>query len=79
VIDTNPSPACGLAPLDVTFTGSDLAGSGGTFSWTIDGVDAGSGTELSHTFTADGQYVVRLTIDNGPLSDSTEVTVKVPC
>jgi outer membrane biosynthesis protein TonB len=80
VIDTSPSPACGTASLSVTFTGNDLAGSiGNSFSWTIDGSAAGSEQVLSHTFTSDGTFDVRLTVSNPAGSDSAQVTVSVPC
>jgi hypothetical protein len=80
VIDTNPDPPCGADPLDVTFTGDDLAGTAGdSFSWTIDGAAAGSGQVLNHTFGAGGPYLVKLTVTEGSLSDTAQVSVNVPC
>jgi outer membrane biosynthesis protein TonB len=80
VIDTNPDPPCGSDPLDVTFTGDDLAGTAGdSFSWTIDGTSAGSGQVLNHTFGAGGPYLVKLSVTEGSLSDTAQVSVNVPC
>lgn len=80
MIDTDPSPACGAAPLTVTFTGDDLNNSiGDTYAWTIAGASVGSSRVMTHTFAVPGQYVVRLVIANGAGSDSAQVTVNVPC
>jgi hypothetical protein len=80
VITTDLPSGCGDAPLTVTFTGSDASGSpGDTFEWEIDGVAAGSGQVLTHTFDSPGSYTVQLTVSNAVGPDSAEVVVTVPC
>jgi PKD repeat protein/photosystem II stability/assembly factor-like uncharacterized protein len=42
-----------------------------TNNWYIDGVSAGTGTNLTHTFTTGGSHVVKLVVSNGTNTDST--------
>jgi cellulose 1,4-beta-cellobiosidase len=80
VITTDLPSGCGDAGVTVTFTGSDASGSSGdTFEWDIDGVAAGGGQVLSHSFDQPGSYTVRLTVSNTVGPDSAEVVVTVPC
>ena len=57
--------------VEATFSSDSVAAPGSTFSWEIDGVAAGSGTSVTHTFTKNGNHVVRLTVEqpNGESDD----------
>jgi hypothetical protein len=82
VIATDPSPACGTAPLSVTFTGSDANGSEiDSYGWAIGNSPVGSGPVLHHTFDRLGTYTVTLTVSNsvGPDTEEVRVFVSVPC
>jgi glucose/arabinose dehydrogenase/PKD repeat protein len=75
------SPTSGFLPLEVTFSSagsSDPEGGPITFSW-----DFGDGSPLStqanpvHTYTAAGDYTVRLTVSDGTNSTfSTPITIR---
>ena len=64
--------------VEATFSSDSVAAPGSTFSWEIDGVAAGSGTSVTHTFTKNGNHVVRLTVEqpNGE-SDDAESSFRV--
>jgi PKD repeat protein len=63
---------------EATFSSDSVAAAGSTFSWEIDGVVVGSGTSVTHTFTTNGNHVVRLTVEqpNGK-SDDDQSTFRV--
>ena len=81
------SPANPAPNQAVQFNGSDSTGSGGAAitKWDWDfgdgGVSSESDASTSHTYTAEGTFVVRLTVtDSAGRTGTTtkEVTVKIP-
>jgi PKD repeat protein len=58
-----------------TFTSDSTASPGSTLSWEVDGVSVGGGQSLTHTFSAVGWHVVRLTVTqpNGRSDDAVSI------
>jgi PKD repeat protein len=56
---------------EATFTSDSVASPGSTLSWEIDGVAAGSGASVTHSFSTPGAHVVRLVVTqtNGESDD----------
>ncbi len=71
--DTNPDPASGNAPLQVTFTdtSNDPDGTISRRSWNFGDGDSSTDTSPTHTFQSPGTYNVVLTVtDDDNLSDT---------
>lgn len=80
VASASASPSRGIAPLDVSFTGSALGGDAPlTFEWDFgDGSDPVEQQNPSHTFESPGTYNVTLIVaDNDGDQDESTVTVEV--
>ncbi|MEZ5310389.1 MAG: PKD domain-containing protein [Microthrixaceae bacterium] len=79
-ITTNPTPATGNAPLAVAFSGSTstVADSPGTYLWTFGDGASATGVNVSHTYTAPGNYTATLKVtDSNSDSSTANVVVKV--
>jgi len=74
-------PTSGIAPLEVTFTGSNSTDDVGIISYLWDFDDGGAtstSSDTEHTFTTAGDYTVSLTVtDGGGLEDTTTVIITV--
>ena len=74
-------PISGIAPLEVTFSGSNSTDDVGIVSYLWDFDDGGATAneiEAEHTFTAAGEYTVSLTVtDGGGLENTTTVVITV--
>lgn len=79
VIDS--SVLAGNAPLDAVFNGSwssDPDGSIVSFNWGFGDGTTGSGSQISHEFAREGEYLVTLTVtDNGGKTASASQTISV--
>jgi PKD repeat protein len=74
------SPTSGPAPLAVTFSGSgstDPDGDPLTYSWTFGDGGVGSGVTASHSYASAGTYPASLTVSDGSLTHSAEVSIVV--
>ena len=60
-----------------SYVASIMAGSNVVYTWTVNGMSAGTGTTLSHTFATAGSYVVAVHAQNGTSSMDSSVTVIV--
>jgi len=80
----NATPTSGLAPLTVSFNGSNSTDADGTiasYSWDFGDSATATGATTSHTYNAAGSYTARLTVtdDHGAVSSATVViTVTAP-
>ena len=82
----NATPTSGLAPLTVSFSGSNSTDADGTiasYSWDFGDSTNASGVTTSHTYNTAGTYTARLTVtdDDGAVSSATVVisaTAPVP-
>ena len=71
------TPGSGTAPLIVTFNGSassDPDGDAITYLWTFGDGSTGSGATTTHTYSASGTYVARLTVSDGRGGSATQQT-----
>jgi Ca2+-binding RTX toxin-like protein len=76
------TPTAGRAPMTVAFDGtasSDPDGDALSYRWSFgDGSPVSTAAAPSHTYTADGQYTARLTVDDGRgRQDETTVRITV--
>ncbi|AKA36092.1 PKD domain-containing protein [Flagellimonas lutaonensis] len=74
------SPLTGVAPLQVTFTGSNSTDDSNIVSYAWDFKDGGTSTEADpvYTFNSSGTYDVELTVtDNDGLTDTDTVTIQI--
>jgi PKD repeat protein len=74
------TPATGTAPLNVTLNGSQSSDPDGTitsYSWDFGDGTTGTGVSVSHSYTAAGTFVAKLTVsdDKGKSSSSTKSIV----
>lgn len=72
-------PTVGIVPLTVSFSGAasyDPDGDPLTFAWTGPGI-AHNDSAFEHTFTEVGQHVVALTVSDGELQDTVNLTIVV--
>lgn len=74
VISANPPG--GVAPVTITFDGSQSSDTDGTitqYNWNFGDGATGSGQQLSHTYTTEGTYTVALTVtdDKGATATAT--------
>jgi glucose/arabinose dehydrogenase len=63
------TPGNGLAPLTVSFSGSNSTDPDGDpliYSWDFGDGQTATGSDVTHTYTADGQYSVVLTVNDRP-------------
>jgi PKD repeat protein len=77
----NATPTSGLAPLSVSFSGSNSSDADGTiasYSWDFGDSTNATGVTASHTYNTAGIYPARLTVtdDDGAMA-STTVTITV--
>jgi PKD repeat protein len=76
----NPSPATGLAPLNVQFTDTSTDSDGTIVAWSWNFGDGNTSTQQnpSHTYTSGGNFTVTLTVtDSDALQDSDQAPVTV--
>jgi PKD repeat protein len=59
---------------EATFTSDSVATAGSTLSWEIDGVAVGSGSSVTHSFSAPGNHVVRLVVTQTNGESDSEVS-----
>lgn len=74
------TPLSGVAPLDVSFTGSNSTDDVAVVSYLWDFMDGNTSNLANpvHTFMTSGTYVVQLTVEDGEgLSDSTTLSISV--
>jgi len=74
------TPDTGEAPLLVDFdasASSDPDGDPLTYTWDFGDGTSGSGVTVSHTYTAEDNYTVTLTVDDGLDSDTAQTVVNV--
>jgi PKD repeat protein len=72
VADFTATPTSGIAPLAVDVdasASSDPDGDNLSYAWDFGDGASGSGVTANHTYTQTGSYTVRLTVDDGELSD----------
>jgi len=74
-------PTSGVAPLEVSFNGSNSSDSDGSITsyvWDFKDGETGNGETISHTFSSIGSYNVELTVtDDKGATDSTTKTITV--
>ncbi|MDD4254846.1 MAG: PGF-pre-PGF domain-containing protein [Methanofollis sp.] len=77
VLSIAADPPDGPVPLTVRFTGTATGPAVDIWEWTIDGVAAGNGPDLTHTFTGAGTYTVALTATNASahLANTTSIEI----
>jgi PKD repeat protein len=76
----NPSPATGLAPLNVQFTDTSTDSDGTIVAWSWNFGDGNTSTQQnpSHTYTSGGNFTGTLTVtDSDALQDSDQAPVTV--
>ena len=75
------SPTSGIAPLEVSFNGSNSSDSDGSiisYAWDFKDGETGNGETISHTFSSTGGYNVELTVtDDKGATDSTTKEIVV--
>lgn len=80
-IETTPSPATGVAPLQVYFDASNSSDSDGSitsYEWEFGDGYTGTGVTVTHTYSSERSYTANLTVtDNGQATDTTTVAVTV--
>lgn len=77
-IATEPSPPTGIAPLTVGFNATARGGLGPyMYSWDFGDGRQGSGQQTSHTYTAQGNYNVSITVTDSQAPRATS-TVNIP-
>jgi PKD repeat protein len=74
----------GQAPLSVSFSGSVTGGTGSytEYAWDFGDGSTGSGSSISHTYSAPGTYTTKLTVTDSSGSQAstvTTITVSPPC
>lgn len=73
------TPTNGLTPLTVTFDGSASSDPDGdalvSYLWDFGDGETGSGPTATHTYSQNGEYVVRLTVNDGQASGSSQPVV----
>src|SRR5690554_4929285 len=72
-ISADPPSGTARAPVTVTFSAPEGAGEETTYRWFVDGVPAGTGATVDHTFEAAGRFEIRLEVDGG--SGNTSATL----
>ncbi|PKP58965.1 hypothetical protein CVT91_07550 [Candidatus Atribacteria bacterium HGW-Atribacteria-1] len=74
-------PTSGVAPLEVSFNGSNSSDSDGSitsYAWDFKDGDTGTGETVNHTFSSTGSYNVELTVtDDKGATDSATKTITV--
>jgi len=74
-------PTSGVAPLEVSFNGSNSSDSDGTivsYVWDFKDGNTGTGQTINHTFSSTGSYNVGLTVtDDKGASDSSTKTITI--
>jgi PKD repeat protein len=80
-ITTSPDPPFGVTPLEVLFSGygsSDPDGEIVSYEWDFGDGSYGTGINVSHMYTLEGEYVVTLVVtDDNNATDSETCTVTV--
>jgi len=75
------NPTSGVAPLEVSFNGSNSSDSDGSiisYAWDFKDGETGNGETISHTFSSIGSYNVELTVtDDKGSTDSNTKTINV--
>nr|WOJ45599.1 GH6 family Cel6A cellobiohydrolase type II [uncultured Vibrio sp.] len=74
------TPVSGIAPLEVSFSGtrsSDEDGDALTYIWDFGDGETATGKDVLHTYTEPGQYTAKLTVDDGTGVDTATAVISV--
>ena len=70
---------CNGAVCQFKSTSTDVGGTITSYSWSGTGGVTGTGSTLTHTYTAGGNYTMKLTVTDSRGKSSTSITTMVDC